>query len=92
MGRYKLCRLIIVLKAGEAAGRPRLSTFSAEILNGWQKLGSQKEAANDRKWALTDRAIPAPGGLPGAWDIFDVPYRSAAASRTITLCSPYSRL
>jgi hypothetical protein len=52
MGRQKLCRLIILLKAGEAAGRPRLSTFSAAILNGWQKLGSQKEAANDRKWVL----------------------------------------
>jgi hypothetical protein len=49
MDRQKLCRLIILLKARQRA-EPRLSTFSAAILNGWQKLGTQKEAANDRKW------------------------------------------
>ena len=37
--------------AGQRAG-PRLITSPAANMYGWQKMGSRKEAANDRMWVL----------------------------------------
>jgi hypothetical protein len=51
---YSRYSILFEKLAGQPAGL-RLSIPSAANMNGWQKVGSRKEAANDRMWVKSLR-------------------------------------
>lgn len=50
MALARFPKMLFLGKVGGAAGRGGFSTSSAANMNGWQKVGSRKEAANDGMW------------------------------------------
>lgn len=62
--------------AGQQAGLG-LSTISAANMNGWHKVGSRTEAANDRMWVFltcrVGRAQPQPALHAKGVDVLNLP-------------------